>query len=87
MGFSNDGNRLVSGAYDKTLILWQREDAGEAFQPVKTLKKHTAEVLCAAFSPDGQHIVSGSFDNQLLLWDGRTGGRKAFCSAKSRRAC
>lgn len=71
--FAPGAERLVSGAYDSKLILWERGGAGR-YQRKATLEKHTAGVWSAAFSPDGRRIVSGGNDQQLLLWDGLDGG-------------
>jgi WD40 repeat protein len=70
VAFSPDGQRIVSGSYDKTLRLW---DAATG-QPVgEPLRGHDHAVYSVAFSPDGQRIVSGSFDETLRLWDAATG--------------
>lgn len=72
VSFSPGGERLVSGAYDPKLILWQR-GAGGHYVRQALLEKHRAEVRSAAYSPDGRVLVSGGEDHQLLLWDGETG--------------
>jgi WD40 repeat protein len=67
--FSPDGQRIVSGSWDKIIRLWDAV-TGAALQ---TLEGHSSEVSSIAFSPDGQRIVSGSGDKTVKLWDAMTG--------------
>nr|VFK65593.1 MAG: WD40 repeat [Candidatus Kentron sp. UNK]VFK71584.1 MAG: WD40 repeat [Candidatus Kentron sp. UNK] len=68
VGFSPDGERLITGSLDHTLRLW--DGAGRL---VKVLEGHTDKVQAAAFAPDGRYLLSGSWDKTIRLWDGRTG--------------
>ena len=70
MAFSPDGQRIVSGSYDKTLRLWDAKTGAAIGEP---LAGHGDKVISVAFSPDSQRIVSGSRDNTLRLWDAKTG--------------
>ena len=58
--FSPDGKRLVTGAADSLIRLWDVETA-------ELLK--TFEGNAAAFSPDGGTIAAGGHDRSVLLWD------------------
>ena len=69
VAFSPDGQRVVSGSYDKTVRLWDSV-TGAALQ---TLEGHSDWVNSVAFSPDGQRVVSGSDDETVRLWDSVTG--------------
>ena len=67
--FSPDSTRVVSGAEDCTLHLWD----GETGERLMALRGHEWVVLTCAFSPDGRRIVSGSVDETLRLWDAENG--------------
>jgi WD40 repeat protein len=69
VGVSPDGRRLLSGSWDKTLILWDRETA----QPLRRLEGHTAPVRGVAISPDGRRALSGGDDTVVRLWDLESG--------------
>ena len=65
VGFSPDGQSIVSGSSDQTVRLWDLEGnpIGQPFQG------HESWVLSVGFGPDGQSIVSGSDDQTVRLWD------------------
>lgn len=70
VGFSPDGQRLVSAGNAQTLQRWNA-GTGQPIGPPMT--GHTDVVTSVAFSPDGHRIVSGSWDYTLRLWDADTG--------------
>ena len=63
--FTPDGEKLVSGSFDKTIKLWQLE-TGEV---IHTLVDHPKGVFALAVSPDGKLLASGSWDEMIKLWD------------------
>jgi WD40 repeat protein/serine/threonine protein kinase len=69
IAFSPDGKKLVSGAYDRTLILWNVSDGSI----IRQMEGHEDVVLTVAYSPDGRYIASGDASGVILLWDAATG--------------
>ncbi|OJA08875.1 hypothetical protein AZE42_01734 [Rhizopogon vesiculosus] len=61
--------RLVTGAIDATVRIWDIESVGS----MGVARKHKGLVTDIAFSPDGQRIVSGSVDRTVRVWDPKTG--------------
>jgi WD domain, G-beta repeat/CHAT domain len=64
-----DGRRLVSGASDRTLRVWDLETG----RVVATLQGHAGRVKACAVTPDGRRLVSGSDDHTLKVWDLESG--------------
>ncbi|MHC5538241.1 WD40 repeat domain-containing protein, partial [Singulisphaera rosea] len=62
---SPDGRRILSGSFDNTMILWDRESA----QPIRRFRELGGQVYGVAISPDGRRALSGGSDNLLRLWD------------------
>lgn len=60
-----DGQRLVSGSWDKTLRIWD----GESGALLYTLRGHEDRVNSVDWHRDGQHLVSGSSDKTIRIWD------------------
>ncbi len=65
VGFSPDGSRIVSGAEDGLVRVW---DAGNG-EELAILRGHKSLILCVAFSPDGLRLVSASEDHTIRVWD------------------
>ncbi|KAG1813834.1 uncharacterized protein BJ212DRAFT_1482194 [Suillus subaureus] len=61
--------RLVTGASDATVRIWDTESVGS----MGVARKHKGLVSHLAFSQDGQRIVSGSLDRTVRVWDPITG--------------
>lgn len=64
VAISRDGNRIVSGSYDK--IVWDMETREAVGTP---LEGHTGYVRSVAICPDAHRIVSGSDDQTIRVWD------------------
>ncbi|KAM4902211.1 POC1 centriolar protein homolog B [Sylvia borin] len=67
VGFSHDGNSVVSASNDKSIKIWS-----VCYQRLLfTLSKHIGWVRCAKFSPDGRIIASCGEDKSVNIWDTR----------------
>ncbi|KAG0060525.1 WD_REPEATS_REGION domain-containing protein, partial [Linnemannia elongata] len=69
LGFSLDGQRLVSGSDDKTVRVWDCS-SGDLLATMKGLEDYVAMVT---FSPCGKYAASGSEDAVVRMWDSLTG--------------
>ena len=65
--FATDGKRLVTGADDKTVRVWNLDKRQQPEQA--KLEGHAASVTAVAFSADGQQVLSGTADNAVRLWN------------------
>ncbi|KAA8628623.1 hypothetical protein SMACR_09419 [Sordaria macrospora] len=69
VAFSPDGQRLASGAGDRTIKIWDAA-SGSCLQ---ILEGHSNGVCSVAFSPDGQRLASGADDCTIKIWDAASG--------------
>ena len=67
--WNDDGTRIVSGSFDKTLIIWDPVSG----EKISTLIGHSRGINSVAWTADGVKIVSGSFDKTVIEWDVMTG--------------
>lgn len=82
LAFSPNGQTLVSGSEDGSLIWWDISAQGEG-RLLHQSAGHTSDVLSLAFSPNGQTLISGSCrtgavnlasctQGEIILWDAKT---------------
>ncbi|KAL2890790.1 Vegetative incompatibility protein HET-E-1 [Ceratocystis lukuohia] len=69
VAFSNDGQLLASGSFDKTVKIWDATSG----MCVQTLEGHHREVTSVVFSNDGQRLASASWDKTVKIWDATSG--------------
>ncbi|XP_033105844.1 WD repeat, SAM and U-box domain-containing protein 1-like [Anneissia japonica] len=65
VAFSADGLLLASGAFDKTVIIWNPLTS----EKIQILEGHSRYVTSVAFSPDGNYLASGSNDKTAQIWN------------------
>ncbi|KAI0517360.1 WD40-repeat-containing domain protein [Xylaria bambusicola] len=81
--FSPDGRGLISGSYDRTLRLWNR-DEGSSRDIYHT--KRMQRVFSVSWSPDANYVLSGSDDGNVRLWRANASKRQGVKSARHRQA-
>ncbi|TGJ80823.1 hypothetical protein E0Z10_g7938 [Xylaria hypoxylon] len=81
--WSPDGRGMISGSYDRTLRLWNR-DEGVSRDIYHT--KRMQRVFSVGWSPDANYILSGSDDGNVRLWRANASKRQGVKSARHRQA-
>lgn len=69
LAFTPDGSWLASAGWDKTIHLWDMQEAKLAH----VLRGHQGIVYCVRFSPDGSRLASTGADGTVRLWNRETG--------------
>lgn len=67
-----NGEKIVSGSDDFTLILWDPL-AKDKKQQIARMTGHQGLVNHVQFSPDTLYLASASFDKSIKIWNGHTG--------------
>ncbi|KAI3843491.1 hypothetical protein MKX03_019240 [Papaver bracteatum] len=71
-----DGSVLFSGACDRSILVWEREDSAEYMSVTGVLRGHRGEILCLINVCD--LLVSGSADRTIRVWQ-RRGDSQEYC--------
>jgi small GTP-binding protein len=69
IAFTPDGNRVVSGSHDHTMVLWDIHSREKLVE----FPGHSRGVVSVAVTHDGRKIVSGSADDTLKVWELESG--------------
>ena len=75
--FSPTGEELVTGSYDRSVRLWERQK-GHSRDIYHT--KRMQRVFSVAWSPDNNYVLSGSDDGNVRLWRARASQRQGVKS-------
>lgn len=67
LALTPDGSVLYSGACDRSILVWEKDDGG-GMVVVGALRGHTKSILCLTVV--GNLIFSGSEDRTVRLWSG-----------------
>jgi WD40 repeat protein len=65
VGFSPDGQLLVSGSLDRTVRMWD----ARAGRELLCLHGHDAGVLAVQIAPDGRRLLAAAADQSVRVWD------------------
>lgn len=76
---SSDGSVLYSGANDRSILVWEREESAKHLVVVGALRGHAKAVLCLACV--GNMVFSGSSDRTVRIWRRGREGREHSCLA------
>ncbi len=86
VAWNNDGSKLASGSWDKTVKVWSVGSAG-TFECESTLTVDSGfgGVQSVSFSPMGDMIAAGCGNGKIHLLDAVTGAVKRSLSGHSDR--
>ncbi|KAF2640089.1 WD40 repeat-like protein [Massarina eburnea CBS 473.64] len=80
--FSPTGEKLVSGSYDRSVRLWDRQKGhSEDIYHTKRMQR----VFSVAWSADNNYVLSGSDDGNVRLWRAKASARQGVKSAALRQ--
>jgi WD40 repeat protein len=76
LAFWPDSKTIASGAFDKTIRLWDAE-TGEMRLCDRSSEVCTTQLRWVRFTPDGRTVLAAQYyEGTILLWDAETGAPK-----------
>ncbi|KAL8230094.1 hypothetical protein R6Q57_014994 [Mikania cordata] len=75
LALAGDGSVLFSGACDRSILVWEKEDGGNHMAVTGALRGHSKAILCLINVSD--LLFSGSADRTVRIW--QRGGEGKFC--------
>ncbi|XP_021746525.1 protein JINGUBANG-like [Chenopodium quinoa] len=75
LALNSDGSILFSGACDRSILVWEREDSAKYMVVSGALRGHNGAILCLINVSD--FLISGSADRTVRIW--RRGFEGKFC--------
>ncbi|GFZ21200.1 transducin/WD40 repeat-like superfamily protein [Actinidia rufa] len=75
LAVNDDGTTLFSGACDRSILVWEREDSANYMVVTGALRGHSKAILCLINVSD--LLLSGSADRTVRIW--RRGSDGRFC--------
>ncbi|XP_044481422.1 protein JINGUBANG-like [Mangifera indica] len=73
LALSDDGSVLFSGACDRSILVWEREDSANHMVVRGALRGHSKAILCLIKVSD--LLMSGSADQTVRIWQQGNDGR------------
>ncbi len=73
IAITSDGRFLVSGFWDKTVKIYERQP-DSTYLSIYKIQDHNDEVPSVAITPDGSFLVSGSWDKTVKIYERQPNG-------------
>jgi WD40 repeat protein len=73
VAFSPDGKRVLTGADDGKVIVWDAASGQSLLTLGRLGRSGNRWIHAAGFSPDGLNIAIGSYEGQIAFWDAQAG--------------